>query len=771
MYKPDQSGQFGEAIKRLLQARGLSQREFAKRAGLETDYVSKLVNGKIAEPRQDAIAKIAKGLELTTEELNRQIQQLNSEQLGSVENSPRSPTEISPLDALVQQLRSHQSEKIQHLYGKIRLLNRKQIDIDSLYVDVYILERLSSSRSNSMSNMLSAFDVERDRLAMGSRQKRSPGFQVANEQERLMVLGKPGAGKSTFLRHLAIACCTGDFQSDRIPVLIELRSISDFSQFDLVKRIQEEIDLSDESQLQQLLKAGSLLLLLDGLDEVTDQFRSLVQRNIQQFCNKHFKNRVVLSCRTQTVEHLPPNFDCVEIADFNPEQVDQFAHNWFNALSETPEQGVEQSADFIGKLKRLEHQQTAELAITPVLLSLACWVFQDQGDFPQERSDLYRRGVELLLDDWDSDRGIQREFSSPIYQKLSIEDKQNLLGAIAIRKFQQDQFALFTQQEVLEYIAEHLDISQEDGRAVLKSIEAQHGLLVERASEIYSFSHLTFQEYFAARWLCAAGNWRNVKSDVTQNRWKEVLYIAFTLPNADRLAQAVKAEIDQMLSSDTGTQEFLVWIRNKAQTVQSNFKPATIRAFYFALPFSHARAYAQALDLKLDLAHALDQVLNHALDHAFVLDRALTLALGLDLAEDNRARIYALDCAFDSISSNISSCSLKNQAELQSKLQILRDQLFYETLNNQEQFQQWWQSTGGNWRQQLQTVMVKYRDIGHDRQFTKGQEQKLQQYYDANKLLVHCLHQEQCKVSPEVRLAIEDSLLLPVRIVPLSIAE
>ncbi|MCY7283425.1 MAG: hypothetical protein LH679_08260 [Cyanobacteria bacterium CAN_BIN43] len=47
----------------------------------------------------------------------------------------------------------------------------------------------------------------------------------------------------------------------------------------------------------------------------------------------------------------------------------------------------------------------------------------------------------------------------------------------------------------------------------------------------------------------------------------------------------------------------------------------------------------------------------------------------------------------------------------------------------------------------------------------------MQQYYDANELLVHCLKQEQCKVSPAVRQAIEDSLLLPVRIVPLSIAE
>jgi predicted NACHT family NTPase len=34
---------------------------------------------------------------------------------------------------------------------------------------------------------------------------------------------------------------------------------------------------------------------------------------------------------------------------------------------------------------------------------------------------------------------------------------------------------------------------------ILKSIEAQHGLLVERSRGIYSFSHLTFHEYFTAR--------------------------------------------------------------------------------------------------------------------------------------------------------------------------------------------------------------------------------------------------------------------------------
>lgn len=40
-----------------------------------------------------------------------------------------------------------------------------------------------------------------------------------------------------------------------------------------------------------------------------------------------------------------------------------------------------------------------------------------------------------------------------------------------------------------------------DGEAVLKAIEVQQGLLVERATETYSFSHLTLQEYLTAKYV------------------------------------------------------------------------------------------------------------------------------------------------------------------------------------------------------------------------------------------------------------------------------
>ena len=72
-YKPQNSKLYGAAIKHLLKQKSLSQRQFAGKAKLTTDYVSKLVNGKVAEPRQEQRRKIAKGLGVTEAELQKLV--------------------------------------------------------------------------------------------------------------------------------------------------------------------------------------------------------------------------------------------------------------------------------------------------------------------------------------------------------------------------------------------------------------------------------------------------------------------------------------------------------------------------------------------------------------------------------------------------------------------------------------------------------------------------------------------------------------------------
>lgn len=75
-------------------------------------------------------------------------------------------------------------------------------------------------------------------------------------------------------------------------------------------------------------------------------------------------------------------------------------------------------------------------------------------------------------------------------------------------------------------------------------------------------------------------------------------------------------------------------------------------------------------------------------------------------------------------------------------------------------FRQWWENNSQKWIEKLKLLMVEYRNIGHSWLFNKQQQKLLQQYYDANKLLVDCLNSD-CYVSREVRQEIEESLLLP----------
>jgi predicted NACHT family NTPase len=431
-----------------------------------------------------------------------------------------------------------------------------------------------------------------------------------------MILGKPGSGKTTFLRHVAVACCKSEFQADHIPILIELKFIKDASHLNLLNTVHREFGLAELRQTEEILNQGKVLIFLDGLDEVPSQFRRDVQDQICEFYQQYYKNRFILTCRTQTTEYTLPNFDYVEVADFNPEQVEYFAENWFVALAETPKQGRNLKAKFMAKLRLPENKLTAELAVTPILLSLACWVFNDLKDLPPKRSNLYEQGLNLLLKKWDEKRGIRRKIGNEIYRKLSVKEKRKLLTYVAIKKFDQEQYVLFEQSEIESYIAEYLGIATKSSQAVLKAIESQHGLLIEQAQRIWSFSHLTFQEYFTAKWFCDRHDWEGLVSHITDLHWQEVfLLTANILPSADDLLRLMKQRIDALLASDKKLQQFLSWVNQKSLSVEAPYKLAAVRANYFDL--------ARVLDLDFYIDDDLDFDLDDVLDLDLKLARAL----------------------------------------------------------------------------------------------------------------------------------------------------
>ncbi len=683
------------------------------------------------------------------------------------ENIEAVPVAITPteIDSLVQQVRSQYRSTIQNQCGILQLLDiSRPVSIDDIYVDVNILEEIVSQQWIEVTNLQNLNPTEFDRVGLGAvEQSQIPGMQAVETHSKLRVVGKPGVGKTTFLKHLAIQCNRGKFAAQQVPIFITLRNFAEESResgrVSLLNYIRHEWEIAgvpNPSGLKNLLQEGRILLLLDGLDEVLNQDSANVLREIRKISEKYHKNQFVVSCRTAAQKLQLPGFTDVEIAPFTQAQITTFAQKWFVALAKrSPETGQAQTRQFMQKLDLPENWQFRQLVVTPLFLHLACWMFQGQEKFPAKRSEFYKQGLDLLLGKWDEAKGVDRD---EVYRDFRLPQKLRLLSQLAAVTFEQGQY-FFEQRIIEQYIEEYLQTlpgalleSEElqlDSEAVLKAIESQHGILIERARGIFSFSYLAFQEYLTARKIVASHNLRALEqaleglvSHITDPHWREVFLLTVAmLRSADSLVQMMKQEIDALVAQDPYLQEFLMWASQKSQQIPDETKVATRRAFYLALAKSPNTASQFAL------ASTLDQ------------------GMLLDAALENLLREFSNNHSQDFAYVNVCSEALNNilvmvlDAGLYKSLQQLKDQLPTPS-QGWERLQAWWQQNYPAWVERIRGEITHYRNIHHPWKFTPEQQQALQCYYDANQLLIDCLNSN-CEVTSAIRQEIEATLLLP----------
>ena len=687
------------------------------------------------------------------------------------EQQPESATHNAfDLEALVQEMRfKGRTSIVMRCYLMRVLYMSEPLNLNDIYTNVNILEKITGRRRLEVADLLKVgVSEEFDRPGLGRSEQHVPGLEAVKQYSKLMVLGKPGAGKTTFLKHLAIQCSLGEFQANLVPILITLKEFAKTENatclLEYISRQFTTYGVTDTAASEQLLSGGRALVLLDGLDEVTETDCYRVVHSVRNFIAQFPTNHFVITCRIAAREYTFEQFTEVEVADFDDEQIATFAIKWFVG---NPIKGNK----FIKKLK--QNCSLRELATNPLLLTLLCLVFEESADFPSNRSELYKEGIDILLKKWDAKRNIERE---QVYKKLSVQHKENLLSQIARITFERGDY-FFTQQEIEQHITDYIrnlpgvstevETLQLDSEAVLKSIEAQHGLLVERARGIYSFSHMTFQEYFTAKEIVTISNpptletaLKHLAGRITEQRWREVLLLSVgMLRNADYLLQLMKQQIDAHIAQDKDLQAFLTWVSQKAHAVIAPYKPVAVRAFYLDLVVVLALKLDPALVVTLKLDSALTLALTRARAHDLALD--LKLDLELDAAIFLGQNLVAQDTPVHVLVSTLArSHDLALNHQLQRSLQQLLDQL-PDKDEDEARIKQWWKANGEAWVEQLRAVKIKYRNIGHRWQFTEQQRSVLKQYYDANQLLVECLSSH-CYVTRAMRQKIEETLLLPM---------
>ncbi|QJB44820.1 NACHT domain-containing protein [Dolichospermum flos-aquae] len=681
-------------------------------------------------------------------------------------------------------MRSHFHNDIQRLHGTMPLLGvSHSVDLGDLFVDVNILEAINSDRRLEQDDLWQDFidGVNNyssyrsfDRIGLGNQQQRVSGLEVLDKNTNLMLLGKPGSGKTTYLQRIVTECNQGNLQPHRVPVLIKMREFVDDGcdfEYNLKPYLTQQWRL-DKTETELILNHGKALILLDGLDEVSGTDGREISKKIQQFARNYPQNQLIVTCRTNRIEdHFnwkSLRFDFIEVADFNEQQVNAFVEHYFNAVNPSKQEGQKKAKEFLENFYLEENQNIRELAITPILLSLTCAVFHERGKFYSKRSTLYEEGLELLLKKWDDSKGIERD---EIYKVLLPEQKQELLSYLAVKKFEQPQYVLFEQEEIEGYIADFLHITRRDSGVVLKAIETQHGLLIKRAQKVWSFSHLTFQEYFVAKWFCDQADFYQLFKHITQPQWREIfLLLAEMYINTQKFMSLMKQKIDTILVDDEKLQNILDWANRKSALVDNCRKLVAIRAFYLSMEVQ--KSFDNSLSRTIEpsfnpgISHVLevDHLLYRCVFHAHNPDFSRSLYERNSSSYSSNSFIYSTSIIIQSLDfelflDKVIELSLRMQPQLREALIKLKDKLpkDEERIN----YQQFWNNNKKSWIEDLVINMSNYRQISLIWQLNNEQKELFQQYYDANKLLIDCLTKA-ITVSDNLKQEIEETLLLPI---------
>ena len=406
-------------------------------------------------------------------------------------------------------------EKVESLHGTLRYVGRSTavqvpLSLDELFVPLDAMVDLRDAR-RELESADEAEDVHDALVVRGHGIALHDAFRAAKHlggRRGLVLLGDPGAGKTTHLRQLLLQVVRHGPESigtpdGTVPVFLPLRRARDPGA-GLLGLVRQELSASplglSKRFIDRLLERGRLLLLLDGLDEVVgpDDHRR-VARSIADGHRALPDAYFVVSSRYAGyagAARLGLDFLELHLRPSSGAEVEAFVRRWYELVERATSEDEAQAA-FLARRRAdalLTGLRQPEYAMTrnPLLLTALCEVHRELGQLPRRRVELYGEVVSVLLQRW---RGGTE--SRPVAPSLA----KPVLQVVAWWMHQQEGRGWASAQELEGPLAEGLAAighGELSPQRLLRAIRDEPGPLTGWGPDVYGFVHLAVQEYLAA---------------------------------------------------------------------------------------------------------------------------------------------------------------------------------------------------------------------------------------------------------------------------------
>ena len=400
-----------------------------------------------------------------------------------------------------------------------------RVELDRLYVTLTTKERVARRERTDRQT-----GPSQEREVLVERVLAVP--EALAERSRLVIVGAPGSGKTILLQWIALTVARGlaqvrlGWDDRRVPILIPLRALAKYIEGRTDRREPAPACLLEfleeyfsgwrlslpEGFFAGLVEEGRAVFLLDGLDEIADlDLRADATRAVQMSLAHYAGNYCVVTSRPSGCTRWSWNdagFSKYEIRPLSDQEVEAFVTDWSvvteTAVEDTPTTRQRARDNANALLQRIwGNEPSRRLVETLLHLAMTALVHHSRAVLPRRRAELYGMYTKALLDSWDMERDVGTAGEFATGGELDGAGRRAMLESVALHIHERRQ-VLVDPDDLSRWLREGfsaLGDPQPELRAELLATLAHErvGLLMESSSAASRFSHLSLQQYMAAR--------------------------------------------------------------------------------------------------------------------------------------------------------------------------------------------------------------------------------------------------------------------------------